>query len=127
MKNKQIDNENIAADEHFVDIFKEFDLMRDNLSENTDTAFEILKMFDKNDDQESVDVLRITCSNILDCEQLAKDKIGEYKTLKEDVLKNGGNNLQQKQALEILQNLKKLEVSSTKQFNQLLNLSSSIK
>lgn len=127
MKNKEKDIEGIENHEHFIDIFKEIDILKDNLTENTDTAFEILKMFDKNDDQESVDVLRITCSNILDCEQLAKDKIGEYETLKEDVLKNGGNNLQQKQALEILKNLKKLETSSTKQFNQLLNLSSSIK
>ena len=56
MKNKEKDIEGIENHEHFIDIFKEIDILKDNLTENTDTAFEILKMFDKNDDQESVDM-----------------------------------------------------------------------
>lgn len=127
MKNKQIDNENIAADEHFVDIFKEFDLMRDNLSENTDTAFEILKLYDNALDQESVDVLRITCSNILDCEELAKGILEKYESVKKQVFAGKTDSQMQQQALELLKEIKKLEKTSSKNFKQLLELSASIK
>lgn len=127
MKNKQIDNENIAADEHFVDIFKEFDLMRDNLSENTDTAFEILKLYDNALDQESVDVLRITCSNILDCEELAKSILEKYESVKKQVFAGKTDNQMQQQAIELLKEIKKLEKTSSKNFKQLLELSASIK
>lgn len=127
MKNKQIDNENIAADEHFVDIFKEFDLMRDNLSENTDTAFEILKLYDNALDQESVDVLRITCSNILDCEELAKSILEKYESVKKQVFAGKTDSQMQQQALELLKEIKKLEKTSSKNFKQLLELSASIK
>ena len=127
MKNKQIDNENIAADEHFVDIFKEFDLMRDNLSENTDTAFEILKLYDNALDQESVDVLRITCSNILDCEELAKNILEKYESVKKQVFAGKTDSQMQQQALELLKEIKKLEKTSSKNFKQLLELSASIK
>ena len=44
MKNKDKDIEGIENHEHFIDIFKEIDILKDNLTENTDTAFEILKM-----------------------------------------------------------------------------------
>ena len=127
MKNKQIDNENIAVDEHFVDIFKEFDLMRDNLSENTDTAFEILKLYDNALDQESVDVLRITCSNILDCEELAKSILEKYESVKKQVFAGKTDNQMKQQALELLKEIKKLEKTSSKNFKQLLELSASIK
>ena len=127
MKNKQIDNENIAADEHFVDIFKEIDLMRDNLSENTDTAFEILKLYDNALDQESVDVLRITCSNILDCEELAKSILEKYEAVKKQVFAGKTDSQMQQQALELLKEIKKLEKTSSKNFKQLLELSASIK
>lgn len=127
MKNKQIDNENIAVDEHFVDIFKEFDLMRDNLSENTDTAFEILKLYDNALDQESVDVLRITCSNILDCEELAKSILEKYESVKKQVFAGKTDSQMQQQALELLKEIKKLEKTSSKNFKQLLELSASIK
>ena len=127
MKNKQIDNENITADEHFVDIFKEFDLMRDNLSENTDTAFEILKLYDNALDQESVDVLRITCSNILDCEELAKSILEKYESVKKQVFAGKTDSQMQQQALELLKEIKKLEKTSSKNFKQLLELSASIK
>ena len=127
MKNKQIDNENIAADEHFVDIFKEFDLMRDNLSENTDTAFEILKLYDNALDQESVDVLRITCSNILDCEELAKSILEKYESVKKQVFAGKTDSQMQQQVLELLKEIKKLEKTSSKNFKQLLELSASIK
>ena len=126
-ENKTEDKEGISNHEHFIDIFKEIDILRDNLSDNTDTAFEILKMYDEHSDQESVDVLRITCSNILDAEELSKEGMERYEKLKQNVLTNGGDKEQQKEALEILSELKKLEKSSSKQFSELLRIASSLK
>lgn len=126
-ENKMEDKEGISNREHFIDIFKEIDILRDNLSDNTDTAFEILKMYDEHSDQESVDVLRITCSNILDAEELSKGGLERYEQLKQNVLTNGGGKEQQKEALEILSELKKLEKSSSKQFSELLRIASSLK
>ena len=126
-ENKMEDKESISNHEHFIDIFKEIDILRDNLSDNTDTAFEILKMYDEHSDQESVDVLRITCSNILDAEELSKEGMERYEKLKQNVLTNGGGKEQQKEALEILSELKKLEKSSSKQFSELLRIASSLK
>ena len=126
-ENKNEDKEGISNHEHFIDIFKEIDILRDNLSDNTDTAFEILKMYDEHSDQESVDVLRITCSNILDAEELSKGGLERYEQLKQNVLTNGGGKEQQKEALEILSELKKLEKSSSKQFSELLRIASSLK
>ena len=126
-ENKTEDKEGISNHEHFIDIFKEIDILRDNLSDNTDTAFEILKMYDEHSDQESVDVLRITCSNILDAEELSKEGMERYEKLKQNVLTNGGGKEQQKEALEILSELKKLEKSSSKQFSELLRIASSLK
>ncbi len=124
---ENIDKEGISNHEHFIDIFKEIDILRDNLSDNTDTAFEILKMYDEHSDQESVDVLRITCSDILDAEELAKEKIERYERLKQKVLASGGSKEEQKEALEILNELKKLEKNSSKQFGELLKIASSLK
>ena len=124
---ENIDKEGISNHEHFIDIFKEIDILRDNLSDNTDTAFEILKMYDEHSDQESVDVLRITCSDILDAEELAKEKIERYERLKQRVLASGGSKEEQKEALEILNELKKLEKNSSKQFGELLKIASSLK
>lgn len=124
---ENIDKEGISNHEHFIDIFKEIDILRDNLSDNTDTAFEILKMYDEHSDQESVDVLRITCSDILDAEELAKEKIERYERLKQKVLASGGSKEEQKEALEILNELKKLEKNSSKQFGELLKIASLLK
>ena len=124
---ENIDKEGISNHEHFIDIFKEIDILRDNLSDNTDTAFEILKMYDEHSDQESVDVLRITCSDILDAEELAKEKIERYERLKQKVLASGGSKEEQKEALEILNELKKLEKNSSTQFGELLKIASSLK
>ncbi len=121
------DKEGISNHEHFIDIFKEIDILRENLSDNTDTAFEILKMYQDDKDQDSIDVLRITCSNILDCEELSKQVIDRYETLKANLFANKQAKVEEKEAIAILEELKKLEKSSSKQFKELLKLVSSLK
>lgn len=130
MKSKEKDIEGIEADEHFVDMFKEIDLMYDNIKENTDNAFEILKLFENNKDQESVDVLRITCSNILDCEEIIKKQIENFEKIKAEILKNEIKvdfKLRQKEVEDFYKTIKKYEKDSSSQFKELLKLSSNIK
>ena len=130
MKSKEKDIEGIEADEHFVDMFKEIDLMYDNIKENTDNAFEILKLFENNKDQESVDVLRITCSNILDCEEIIKKQIENFEKIKAGILKNERKvdfKLRQKEVEDFYKTIKKYEKDSSSQFKELLKLSSNIK
>ena len=130
MKSKEKDIEGIEADEHFVDMFKEIDLMYDNIKENTDNAFEILKLFENNKDQESVDVLRITCSNILDCEEIIKKQIENFENIKAEILKNERKvdfKLRQKEVEDFYKTIKKYEKDSSSQFKELLKLSSKIK
>ncbi len=130
MKSKEKDIEGIEADEHFVDMFKEIDLMYDNIKENTDNAFEILKLFKNNKDQESVDVLRITCSNILDCEEIIKKQIENFENIKAEILKNERKvdfKLRQKEVEDFYKTIKKYEKDSSSQFKELLKLSSNIK
>lgn len=130
MKSKEKDIEGIEADEHFVDMFKEIDLMYDNIKENTDNAFEILKLFENNKDQESVDVLRITCSNILDCEEIIKKQIENFEKIKAEILKNEIKvdfKLRQKEVEDFYKTIKKYEKESSSQFKELLKLSSNIK
>lgn len=130
MKSKEKDIEGIEADEHFVDMFKEIDLMYDNIKENTDNAFEILKLFENNKDQESVDVLRITCSNILDCEEIIKKQIENFENIKAEILKNERKvdfKLRQKEVEDFYKTIKKYEKDSSSQFKELLKLSSNIK
>lgn len=130
MKSKEKDIEGIEADEHFVDMFKEIDLMYDNIKENTDNAFEILKLFENNKDQESVDVLRITCSNILDCEEIIKKQIENFEKIKAEILKNERKvdfKLRQKEVEDFYKTIKKYEKESSSQFKELLKLSSNIK
>lgn len=130
MRNREKDIEGIEADEHFVDMFKEIDLMYDNIKENTDNAFEILKLFENNKDQESVDVLRITCSNILDCEEIIKKQIENFEKIKAEILKNEIKvdfKLRQKEVEDFYKTIKKYEKESSSQFKELLKLSSNIK
>ncbi len=130
MKSEEKDVEGIKADEHFIDMFKEIDLMYDNIKENTDSAFEILKLFENNKDQESVDVLRITCSNILDCEEIIKKQIENFEKIKKEILdskKIDNMKLKEKEVEDFYKKIKKYEKDSSSQFKELLKLSSNIK
>lgn len=123
------DIEGIDQKEHFVDIFKEIDLLYDNIKENTDSAFEILKLYENNKDQESVDVLRIVCSNILDCEELAKKQIESYEKIKASILNNEKHDdysAKQKEVIKLHKEIKSFEKESSRQFKELIKLSLNI-
>lgn len=61
--------------EHILDMQKQVEMLIENISDNTDSAFSILKLHVDDKDQDLVDVYRIVCNDILDCEKLAKQKV----------------------------------------------------
>lgn len=123
------DREGIVQREHFVDLFKEIELLYDNIKENTDSAFEMLKMVENNKDQESIDVLRIICSNILDCETSVEKFIKNYELIKEKVLNLSEIDIEkiQLEIIDLHKSIKSLEKESSKYFKQLLKLLYDIK
>lgn len=123
------DIEGINQKEHFIDLFREIDLFYDNIKDNTDSAFEMLKIVENNKDQETIDVLRIVCSNILDCETKVKEFIERYEMLKKQIFNKSEEETQrfQENIIELHKNIKNVEKESSKQFKQFLKLMASIK
>ena len=68
-------DDGIDNSEHILDMQKQVEMLIENISDNTDSAFDILKLHDDDKDQDLVDVYRIVCNDILDCEKLAKQKV----------------------------------------------------
>lgn len=68
-------DDGIDNSEHILDMQKQVEMLIENISDNTDNAFDILKLHDDDKDQDLVDVYRIICNDILDCEKLAKQKV----------------------------------------------------
>ena len=68
-------DDGIDNSEHILDMQKQVEILIENISDNTDSAFDILKLHDDDKDQDLVDVYRIICNDILDCEKLAKQKV----------------------------------------------------
>ena len=68
-------DDGIDNSEHILDMQKQVEMLIENISDNTDSAFDILKLHDDDKDQDLVDVYRIICNDILDCEKLAKQKV----------------------------------------------------
>ena len=67
-------NDGIDNSEHILDMHRQVDMLIENILANTDNAFNILKLHEEDADQDIVDVYRIICNDILDCEKLAKGK-----------------------------------------------------
>ena len=68
-------DDGIDNSEHILDMQKQVEMLIENISDNPDSAFDILKLHDDDKDQDLVDVYRIICNDILDCEKLAKQKV----------------------------------------------------
>ena len=68
-------DDGIDNSEHILDMQKQVEMLIENISDNTDSAFSILKLHVDDKDQDLVDVYRIVCNDSLDCEKLAKQKV----------------------------------------------------
>lgn len=124
---EEFDSHNHSKDgidnqEHILDMQKQLSMLIENIKDNTDTAFSILKMHENDNDQDTVDVYRINCSNILDCEKLASKKyeifgeiVNNFKDTKDILL-----HLQEME--DIFDEIDKYEKSSSHYLQSLLNL-----
>ena len=74
-------HDGIDNSEHILDMQKQIEVLIENIQDNTDSAFSILKLHENDKDQDIVDVYRINCSNILDCEKLASKLQKEFDSI----------------------------------------------
>lgn len=59
--------------EHILDVFNEMKMLRENITDNTDLAFNMLKAIKEEGEADIVDSLTIFCSDILEQEKQSKD------------------------------------------------------
>ena len=59
--------------EHILDVFSEMKMLMENISDNTDLAFSLLKSIKEEGEADIVDSLTIFCSDILEQEKQSQD------------------------------------------------------
>lgn len=91
-------HDGVDNEEHILDIEKQIEMLIENIKDNTDTAFDILKLHQEDKEQDIVDVYRINCSQILDCEKLAQKTYKKYNNLKDKL--NAGYTTDKKDAVK---------------------------
>ena len=74
--------------EHILDMQNQIKVLIENIQENTDSAFKFLKMHENDDNQEFVDVIRVNCNNILDCEKLANNFAKQFNQIVDKLKEN---------------------------------------
>lgn len=70
---KKYDGDGVENHENLLDLFEQSDVLYENIKDNTDSAFTILKNLENKEDEDLLDVLRINCSEILEVEKQTKD------------------------------------------------------
>lgn len=76
-------HDGIDNHEHFLDMFSEIEMLFQNIKDNTDGVFEILKNYEKGSDEDVVDVIKIDAGEILEIEKICQPIYDEIKKLKE--------------------------------------------
>ena len=115
-------HDGIDNNEHILDMQKQLSMLIDNIKDNTDTAFDILKMHDEDKDQDIVDVYRINCSNILDCEKLANEKVEHFNSIFDKILNENDAIKFLKELEDIFDEVNEYEKSSEHYLQVLLEL-----
>ncbi len=124
MENDEFENhshDGIDNDEHLIDMQKEIEIMIENIQDNTDSAFSILKEHENDADQDIVDVYRISCSNILDCEKLVNKKQQEFEMEVSKIL-NDKKCLEEylPKIKDIFEQIKDLEKTSSREYEDFI-------
>ena len=89
LNDEQIDSishDGVDNKEHVLDMFRQAEMLFENIESNTDLAFAYLKNIENSADQDFVDVVRILCSDILDVEKLAKACFEKFTTTFEELV-----------------------------------------
>ena len=89
LKNQEIySGDGLDNHEHILDMQNQIKVLIENIQENTDSAFNFLKMHENDNNQEFVDVIRVNCSNILDCEKLANNFAKQFNQIVDKLKEN---------------------------------------
>lgn len=106
---KEINEENSISEykadgvnnfEHILDEFDQMKILRENISDNTDLAFNMLKAIKDDGEDDVVDSLTIYCSEILEQEKLAKEVFD-----KAEVLVENAKNIKENDKLSKMENM----------------------
>jgi len=104
--------------EHFLDMFAQAEMLMQNIKDNTDGAFDLLKVFNADDD--IADVVKIDASEILEIEKLTTPIFDEINKIK-NLIKNSENYLINKENIEKYFNfIQTNEEKSSNLFNNLI-------
>ena len=120
--NEKYDADGIDNKEHLLDMFSEADVLYQNIKDNTDSAFAILKNLEGKEDEDILDVIRINCSEILEVEKQTKDIFDNIKKIEISLKENLETLSDGKISLidEYFEALQKWEMVSNESFEKLL-------
>ena len=120
--NHEHDADGIDNKEHLLDMFSEADVLYQNIKDNTDSAFAILKNLEGKEDEDILDVIRINCSEILEVEKQTKDIFDNIKKIEISLKENLETLSDGKISLidEYFEALQKCEMVSNESFEKLL-------
>jgi len=117
--NEQDLDDGIDNSEHILDMFSQIDSFFQNIKDNTDSTFELLKMSEK--DEDIADVIKIDASEILEIEKVATLSFNEFSKIKDLIIKDGEVSEDKKEVVENYYNtLQKFEKKSSELFFNLI-------
>lgn len=109
----------VENSEHILDMISQGEALFQTIRDNTDSAFELLK--DSNEDEDTVDVIKIEAGNILEIEKVATVVFDEFERLKENLFQGGDLTEEKKDLIEkYFDKLNNYEQNSTKIFFNLI-------
>ena len=119
-RNCDHNHDGVDNEEHFWDMFSEMEMFFQNIKDNTDGAFNILKSYETIGDEDIVDVIKIDASEILGIEKISSPIFEEINKIK-NLAKNKDNLIENKEIIEKYFNFLKInEEKSTQLFNNLI-------
>ena len=122
LKNQEVySGDGLDNHEHILDMQNQIKVLIENIQENTDSAFKFLKMHENDDNQEFVDVIRVNCSNILDCEKLANNFAKQFSQIVDKLKENSIEIDKYLSGLEeLFEKIQHLESSSEYEYSALI-------
>lgn len=77
-ENEVYDKDGVNNHEHVLDMANEVDLLYQNIQDNTDSAFELLKSLS---DEDEIDTLKIDCGQILEIEKQTAQIVENFRKM----------------------------------------------
>lgn len=84
---EKYDADGIDNKEHIIDMIESANLYYENIKDNTDTAINLLKNY-QNEDDDFIDAIKIKCNDIVDVEKRAVEIIDKIKIIENSLKSN---------------------------------------